>query len=104
MSMTETIPTTESAPGLRHLANVEYSDLFTILATRDRTRFHEARTAYALKGAAAAPRLPAPRPPLRLRTHLSKGSTQSMSDDDLTLVNDDIELLIKAEKEVSLSL
>ncbi|GJE91244.1 hypothetical protein PsYK624_073930 [Phanerochaete sordida] len=104
MSMPETILTGEPAPapGLRHLANVEYSDLFTILATRDRTRFREARAAYALKGGVAAPRLPAPRPPPRLRTRLSKGSTQSMSDDDLTLVNDEIELLIQQEKEAAL--
>lgn len=102
--MSQYIPTVFAAaptpaPGLRHLANVEYSDLFTILATRDRARFAEARTAYSLKG--DAPRLaPANIRSPALRTHHSKGSFPSLSDDDTTLVNDELEQLLKHEKEV----
>lgn len=103
--MSQYIPTVFAAaptpaPGLRHLANVEYSDLFTILATRDRARFAEARTAYSLKG--DAPRLaPANIRSPALRTHHSKGSFPSLSDDDTTLVNDELEQLLKHEKEAA---
>ncbi|EKM50518.1 uncharacterized protein PHACADRAFT_263857 [Phanerochaete carnosa HHB-10118-sp] len=98
-SQAQAVPTAMSATGLRHLATIEYSDLFTILATTDRARFPEARSAYSLKTAPAnAPPL-APSSP-RSRRLLGRGSKGSLpSDDEATLVNDELEQLLKLGKE-----
>ena len=102
MSTQTRIPTAAvSTTGLRHLANVEYSDLFTILATGDRARFPEARTSYSLKPISdvAPPLAPSSPRPAKLTGRGSKGSYRS--DDESTLVDDELDHLLKLKQEVS---